>query len=155
MIFDIMIFESGNGGDFNIRNGDLDSVKGLTNQPYLAHFGGNKEASTTGEEIPGKERFDWWGNSFFQNEPGAQMNSELERGLRNQPLNSKGRVQLERFAKEDLEFLTEVAEVDSEVSIIGNDKIKISDKLKEPNAENQYSVLWEATKNEQIEQKII
>ena len=105
MAFDIMIFESGNGGDFNIRNGDLDSVEGLTNQPYLAHFGGNKEASTTGEEAAGVERFDWWGNSFLENEPGAQMNSELERALRDNSLSSKGRVQIERLAKQDMEFL--------------------------------------------------
>ncbi len=80
-MIDIMIFENGSGGDFSLKNGDLETIEGWTNQPYLALFGGDIEGNTTGEEIEGEERFDWWGNSYLLNEPEAQMNSDFERAL--------------------------------------------------------------------------
>jgi hypothetical protein len=41
MIADITIFESGDGGDLALINDDLATIEGLTNQVYLAWFGGN------------------------------------------------------------------------------------------------------------------
>jgi hypothetical protein len=38
---DILIFETGNGGDMMLRNNDIVTVEGYENQPYLAMFGGN------------------------------------------------------------------------------------------------------------------
>ncbi len=152
---DIMLYETGNGGEFSLENGDLVATEGLTNQPYLAHFGGNIESSTTGEETPGTERLDWYGNAFFLNDPEPQLNSELERALANTEVSSKGRIDLERAAAEDMEYLQEYAEVETEAAILSNDKVAISDKLTEPEGENKYLYIWEATKNELIEQKII
>lgn len=152
---DIMIFENGNGGEFSLENGDLVTTEGLTNQPYLAHFGGNIEASTTGEETEGVERLDWYGNAFFANDEAAQLNSELERALANTEVSSKGRIELERAAAEDLEYLNEYADVETAVAVISDNKITVSDKLTEPDNENKYTFIWEATKNELIEQKII
>ena len=152
---DLMIYETGNGGDLNLVNGDLSITEGITNQPYLAHFGGNIEASTTGEEKEGVERFDWFGNSFFPNEPDAQINSELERGLANNELSSKGRIELERLASLDLEYLSPIADIESEVSIESDDKVIISDKLIQPSDESENSFIWDATKNELIEEKNI
>ena len=151
---DLSIYETGNGGDLILKNGDLEITEGLTNQPYLAHFGGNKEASTTGEEIQGTERLDWWGNSFFINDEAGQMNSELERALDKNNLSSSGRIEIENQAKEDLKFLADVAEISTNVSILDDDKVQISDKLSQPDNE-KFLFIWDATKNELIEDKII
>lgn len=146
---DIVIFESGNGGDISIKDGDVVTTDGLFNQPYLAHFGGNVGNSTTGQEIEGEERFDWWGNTFLEEQ--NQMNSLLENTLNNVSLNSSGRLVLENDSKKDLEFLSEIANVTSDVLIIGVDKLQIHDKL----SQNKVDFFWNGTKNELIEERTI
>lgn len=143
---DIMIYESGNGGELSIKAGDIETTDSLFNMPYLAHFGGNTEASTTGEEIEGVERFDWWGNSFL--ETSTQMNSSIERTLTEVSLNSSGRVIIEREAKKDIEFMSELATIESTAELTGTDKLKISDKINQ----SKVDFYWEATKQELIEE---
>lgn len=146
---DILIYESGNGGELNIKNGDLESTESLFNMPYLAHFGGNTEASTTGNEVEGEEREDWWGNTFLDAD--SQMNSELERSLNNNALNSAGRINIERDAVKDLQALSDIADVSSQIIITGANKLTISDKIDK----NVINMIWDATKNEIIEEIII
>lgn len=147
---DLLIYESGNGGEIKLAGGDLATTDSLANQIYLAHFGGNVEASTTGDEIEGEERLDWWGNKFFEEETEAMMNSELERALNNNSLSSSGRAEIERRANEDVEYLSALSDVSSEVFLIGNDKIEIIDSIEE--IETVYKYLWDATKDELIEE---
>jgi hypothetical protein len=146
---DIMIYESGNGGEINIENGIIEETSAIFNQIYLAHFGGNLEASTTGEEQEGKERFDWWGNGFLDAE--NQMNSNLERSLNENTITSYGRNFIERAAKEDIEYLSNMAEIETTVSIVSFDKLKIFHKINQ----TQVNYIWDATKNEVIEEIII
>jgi hypothetical protein len=147
-LIDILLYESGNGGEISLKNGDIQMTDSISNQPYLAHFGGNVEASTTGEEITGEDRSDWWGNAFFENDQASQMNSELERALNNTALNSSGRLSIIQSAKTDLQFLKEIADIDCEASIIGIDKISISDKINQ----TQKTFTWDATNDELIEE---
>jgi hypothetical protein len=147
-LIDILLYESGNGGEISLKNGDIQMTDSISNQPYLAHFGGNVEASTTGEEIVGEDRSDWWGNTFFENDQASQMNSELERALNNTALNSAGRLSITQSAKTDLEFLKEIADIDCEASITGIDKISISDKINQ----TQKTFSWDATNDELIEE---
>jgi hypothetical protein len=148
-MIDVMIYESGNGGEISLKNGDIETTDGLFNQPYLAHFGGNVEALTTGNEIVGVERFDWFGNFFLPKE--AQMNSLLEKTLNEVALNSAGRLTVEKVAKIDLDFLTSLGDVTSSASITNTDKITISDKINK----TKVDYLWDATKAELIEERII
>ena len=143
---DIMIYESGNGGELSLKNGDIESTDAIFNQPYLSHFGGNIEALTTGNEIEGVERFDWFGNSFL--ESGAQVNSLLEKSLNENALNSSGRIVIESDANTDLEFLKDLGTIQSEVSITGVDKVRISDKINQ----SKVDFIWNATKDELIEE---
>lgn len=146
---DIMIYESGGGGEIFVKGSDIETTDGIFNQPYLSHFGGNVEASTTGDEKEGIERFDWWGNSFLEGK--NQMNSALEKALNDNALNSSGRVNIEKAANKDLDHLKDIAEVSSAVSIIGVDKVLISDKINK----TVINFIWDATKNELIEERII
>jgi hypothetical protein len=145
-MIDVLIYESGNGGELSLKNGDIETTDGLLNIPYLSHFGGNVEASTKGNELEGEERFDWWGNTFIPTE--SQMNSELERALNSNALNSSGRVNIESAAKKDLEVLKDVAELLTLVTITGNEKILITDKINK----SVVNMAWDATKNELIEE---
>lgn len=146
---DVLIYEGGNGGELSLKNGDIETTDSLANQAYLAHFGGNVEASTTGNEVEGEERSDWWGNSFI--ETGSQMNSEIERALNNNALTSAGRSNIEDAANKDLQYLSEISDTGSTVALIGNDKLRITDTIDK----TVKDLIWDATKSELIEQKII
>ncbi|MDD5013666.1 MAG: hypothetical protein PHW73_01010 [Atribacterota bacterium] len=143
---DISIYECGNGGELSLKNGDIETTDGLFNMPYLGHFGGNTEASTTGNEQEGEERYDWWGNQLLEEQ--HQMNSSLESSLNEITLNSAGRVKIEREAKKDIEFMAEFADVDCQVSIQGLNKIVVSDKINQA----KIDMIWNATKDEIIEE---
>ena len=62
---DLVIYETGDGGDVQLQGNDLATTSGITNQPYLGWFGGNTDASTTGNELEGEQKLDWWGNSVL------------------------------------------------------------------------------------------
>lgn len=143
---DVIIYENGNGGELSLKNGDIETTDSLCNQPYLAHFGGNVEANTTDNEIEGEERNDWWGNTFLDGE--AQMNSNLERSLNKNALNSSGRANIEAAAVKDLEYLSEIAKTESIVSLKGVNKLLITDKLNQ----SVVNLAWDATKNELIQE---
>jgi hypothetical protein len=143
---DILIYESGNGGELSLKNGDIETTDGLFNMPYLAHFGGNTEASTTGNEQEGKDRLDWWGNQFLEEQ--HQMNSALEKSLNEIALTSAGRVKVERDAKKDLEFMAEFADVECSIFIPNLNIIIVSDKINQ----SVVNMAWNATKNELIEE---
>jgi len=145
-MIDVLIYEGGNGGELSLKNGDIETTDGLFNIPYLAHFGGNIESSTKNNVEEGEERNDWFGNTFLPSE--AQMNSELERSLQNNALNSSGRANIEAAAKIDIQVLSEIADVSTSVSITGNDKIRISDNIDK----TVVNLIWDATKSELIEE---
>lgn len=146
---DLMIYESGNGGELSLKSGDIETTQAVFNQFYLSHFGGNTEASTTGNEIEGTERMDWWGNMFLNEK--SQMNSSLEKTLQGVALTSAGRVEVEREARKDIDYLSDLGELSTVVQIIGNDKIQISDKINQ----SKVDFIWDATKSEVIEEIVI
>ncbi len=77
---DISIYETGSGGDLELLGNDIASTSGLFNMVYMAWFGGNPEASTTGNELESELRDDWFGNALlFENEKEVQFNSILEK----------------------------------------------------------------------------
>lgn len=150
---DLILYETGNGGDLTLTKNDLGTTDSLFNQVYMALFGGNYGATTTGEEIPQEQRRDYWANeALFANEPSQQFNSETEQLLDNTVLNSPGCEAIENAAKRDLEYLQEIANLTVECSIIELDKVEILVIQEEPNnIENkQFRFIWDATKKEVI-----
>lgn len=150
---DLLIHETGSGGDLSLKGNDLAIAEGLFNMPYLGWFGGNPNGSTTGNELPNEQRFDWWGNSLlFPNDKEVQLNSLLENALNINALDSEGRNIIEESAKEDLKFLTNFADIEVDVFIATVDKIEIQLKVNEPsNLENkEYKYIWDATRKELI-----
>jgi hypothetical protein len=86
---DLLIYETGAGGDLKLRGNDFATVNGYENAPYMSMFGGNG----------------YWGNYMFPNNP---FNSQTEPVLQNTPLTSAGRVAIEQAMANDLKFLENI-----------------------------------------------
>jgi len=150
---DVVLCETGNGGDFIHENNDFKLTEGMTNFIYIGWFGGNYGGDERDkEDTPQSEqRDDWFGNTlFFDVDVDFRYNSELETTLGKSALNSSSRLLIERVAKGDLDFLGDFGEVEVEASIIDIDKIKITAKINQPdNEENKiFTYIWDSMKNE-------
>lgn len=153
-ITDIMIYESGSGGDLSIKNEDLQVIHGLTNQVYLALFGGNIEASTTEEQTMVAIREDYWGNNYLEEE--HQFNSELEKTLMSVVLNTNGLSIIKSSVEKDLEYLKKYCSFDVKVSLSNINIVKILVILHETDQrETKIKLVWDGTRNELIENMII
>lgn len=126
MNFDLAISEKdGNGGDLQQLGNDLAVVNGIENMPYLAMFGGNREASTG--TIPIADAQDYWGNNLFMaGDASIQFNSKTERILNSTELTSAGRVIIENAIKDDLQFLEPQAKITVVVTIEATDRLRVS-----------------------------
>jgi len=155
---DLALYETGDGGDAVLLSNDVELTSAIFNMVYLAFFGGNPGAPTTGNENEGELRADWWGNALlFNNDESIQFNSSLEHALDTTALTSAGRVAIEEAAKKDLEFISELANVEVSVVIDSDNKVSIFVTLIEPSnlEEKSYQIIWDATKKEVIEVKEI
>jgi len=153
---DLSIYETGSGGDLELRGNDIAGSSGLFSMVYMAFFGGNTEASTTGNEIDSELRNDWFGNSLlFDDQPEIQFNSHLERALNETALNSQGRITIERAAKMDLEFMKDLANISVDVSIISDHRVQIDVRIQEPEnlQQKDFQIIWDNLESEIIIQK--
>ena len=123
---DILLYETGSGGDFVIVNNDLLMGESLYQQIMLALFGGNIEASTKQFYLETEDRFDYWGNQLiWKDVKTKQFNSETERTIRTIALNSSGRLTLIQAIEQDLNYLKAVADISIEVEVLGTSKLRI------------------------------
>ena len=151
---DIGIYENGSGGDLNLKNDDIETISGLTNQVYLALFGGNIEENTSNDLVELEQRSDWWANSLLKAE--NQFNSNFERALRENPLNSGGLIALENAAKEDLKYLKEFGDIEINSEITGINKMVLFVNIIEPNNQStKLKFIWDGTKQEIITEIIL
>ena len=151
-IADLLIYESGDGGEFSLKNDDLETVSSITNQVYLAFFGGNLEQDTSDIIEDGEERSDWWGNELLD----IPFNSKLERTLNNVALNSSGLRQIENAAKEDLKYLTYFADIIITASIESVNKLNLLVQLIEPDNQSfKIKFVWDNLRTELIEERVI
>jgi len=155
---DILLYESGSGGEMSIASNDLVMGENLYQQVYLALFGGNVEANTKPDILLNEERFDWWGNTlFFKDKPTRQFNSNTERTLLQVVLNSYGRLQLIQAIINDLTYLSELLNSTVDVEFFNTNKIRIIVMFSpKTNQENKVlQLVYDNAKNELIIEKII
>ena len=105
---DILIYETGGGGDLFLRGNEIVTVNGFENVPYLSMFGGKS----------------WWGNFLIPDNPFTCVTEEL---LNTIVLNSASRLKIEAAVKTDLSFLDDIegTEYTINVSIAAPDKLSI------------------------------
>ena len=123
---DILLYETGSGGDFSIISKDLVLGDTMFQQFYLALFGGNLKASTKSSYLEGEERFDYWGNSLvWDKQPKRQFNSETELTLQDVVLNSSGRLRIIQAVNNDLAYLNDVINFTVEVGLLSLSRVSI------------------------------
>jgi len=155
---DILLYESGSGGEMSIASNDLVMGENLYQQVYLALFGGNVEANTKPDILFNEERFDWWGNAlFFKDKPTRQFNSNTERTLLDVVLNSSGRLRIIQAVNDDLAYLSELLNSTVDVEFFNENKIRIIVMFSpKTNQENKVlQLVYDNAKNELIIEKII
>jgi phage gp46-like protein len=155
---DILLYETGSGGDFAIVNNDLLMGESLYQQIILALFGGNIQASTKQVYLETEERFDYWGNSLaWKDTKTKQFNSETERTIQTVALNSSGRLTIIQAIEQDLNYLKTVADTNIEVEILGNSKIRITVTFSEKTNQQDklLQLVYDNAKGEVIIEKII
>ena len=150
---DLLIYETGDGGDLKVLNNDLALTTSLYNQVYLCLFGGNVESSTKGNELENENRFDWWGNSLLE----LNFNSETERTINNVTLNASGRLKILQAVKNDLKPINLVANYNVNVYLASSYRFKIVINLikKLNKQEKIIQILWDISKDEVILEEII
>lgn len=155
---DLLLYESGSGGQIAILNNDLVLNEVLYNQFYLALFGGNYEASTTGNEINAQGRKDYWANSLlFADNPIKQFNSKTERLLDEIALTSSGRLEIENAVNEDLAYLKGLMDFTVNVSFHSVNKVLIYVKFSEKSSQEvkELQLVFDSAKKELIIERII
>lgn len=138
-VADLTIYENFDGGDLFLQNDDLQIIDGLTNQVYLALFGGNVQQSESNELDEIEQRFDFWGGDF---------NSEFERKLKEVALNSAGIIEIENAAKLDLQYLQEFANIEVSADLTGVNTVELNVLVQEPDSQStKLTFIWDGTKN--------
>jgi phage gp46-like protein len=155
---DLTLYETGSGGDLLMKSKDLALSESLFQSIYVALFGGNIEAETTGDEKVGEERFDFWANSLlFSERTSKQFNSKTEKTLREVVINSSGRAIIARAVNSDLIFLKNISNFEVNVVILSIHKVSIEINMQSlTNQQNQsFQFIWDNAKGEVIENRII
>lgn len=142
---DLKINETGNGGDLVFDNNDISLTSEVFNQPYLAHFGGNKEALTL-DYVQGEERQDYWANALLLPDK-ERFDSEFEKMLDNTEVSSSGRLKLEQSASNDLGYLEGFSDKSSNVSITGADRIQLTETITK-GSNDSFTYIWGEAKDE-------
>lgn len=155
---DILLYETGSGGDFAVLSNDLVLGDVLYQQFYLAMFGGNLKASTKKDYLENEERFDYWGNNLiWPTNKSRQFNSETERILDDVVLNSSGRLRVIQAVNTDLSYLQSVVNFDVEVNLFSQNRLTITitftGKTNQQDKSLQFVV--DNSKNEVIIQEVI
>lgn len=135
---DLLIEESGNGGDLVLLNDDLVLTSDFSNQIYLALFGGNIRSDN------GEQQNEWWGNEGLQEE--EKSKSQFEKTLSEVVLNSSGLQKLESAANSDLQFLKKYVNYTLELQILNKDSLSLYIQINAPsNVDEKVRIIWNNT----------
>jgi len=138
---DIQLYESGDGGELYIANGDVTLIETLYQNIYIALFGGMADGS------------DYWANELlFATKSNKKYVSETEKLLNEVTINSAGRLKIQKAVENDLTYLKNIAVSEVNVLILSTDRIKIQISL---TSGDSVQFVWDNAKNEIIIEKTI
>lgn len=120
---DVRLYQTVDGGEIDISNGQLALSDGLETAVYLSLFGGNEDDSG-GDDT---ERKQWWGN-FEELDEDEKYRSETQYLLNGLPASSANLLRIEDAIARDLAWLSNglASSVDVAVSIPALNRIAIS-----------------------------
>ena len=148
---DLKLVNISEGFDLQGSKSGLITVDSFQSMIPIALFGGNREGSTKQIVSENEEQKDWWGNKLLlPQQPQQQFNSETERTLNNVALNSQGRSKIQAAVENDLSFMSDFANIEVTVSLVGADRIKIDIQVVRPDNLNefQFVYVWDSIKRE-------
>lgn len=132
---DILIQETGSGGDLLLIDDDLAVTNSFKNQIYLALFGGNIQSDK------GEQNNDYWANEYLPAE--QNFHSTVESLLSKIVINSNGISVLKSAIEKDLEFLKPYANIIVNVSILTKDSLTLHiDVIAPNNVSEKIRILW-------------
>lgn len=99
---DVRFFQTNDGGEIELQNGQLVMSDGLAEAAYLSLWGGNEGDSG----LQADDRRQFWGN-FGEVDPKRKYRSETQSLLLSLPATSSNLRRLEDAAKRDLAWFTE------------------------------------------------
>ena len=138
---DIKIREAGSGGDFSLLNSDLELTNTLTNQVYLALFGGNIR------DDKGEQNFDYWANTILEDE--QKYISTFEKTILQVSLNSSGLQKLKKAVETDLQYLKKYADISISLTIESKELLYLYIEIKAPNnVSEKIRLIWNNTTKE-------
>lgn len=120
---DVLLYQTVDDGDINIRDGLIEMSGGLQTATYLSIFGGNQE-----DDGIGGNPLSWWGN-LVESDPAKRYTSETQYLLAALPITSGNLLRIEDAVKRDLAWVidTNVAtSVNVSASILGLNTIKLN-----------------------------
>jgi len=150
---DLALYETGNGGDIQLKGRDMAIYYGWENMVYLALFGGNPGFPSNGPKLQNEQAFDYWANElFWPNDESRQFNSLTEKRLQEVSLTSAGRILIEQDIISDLKFMASFAEVSVSVEIISDTRIRMNILVKQPDnlQDKAFVFIWDSTKMELV-----
>ncbi len=148
------IYQSGQGGKLYVKSNDIQLTSSLSQEIFIAMFGGNREQSTTFQDTSDQLNDSWWGNTR-QGDPEDLVNSETERVLMGSDLSFQSLARIEAAVKADTDKFKKYGTVEVQVNVPDVNRIEILVKVIEPEKENKFSLIWDSTRNEVIEQLTI
>ena len=144
---DLLLFQTNDGGEINIKGGLVQMTGGFESAFYLAMFGGNQEDDGTENA-----KFNWWGN-LVEEDPDLHYRSATQHALRNLRPISGNLILLEAAVKKDLDVFIRIGSVDTvEVLASFTDvrkvEIKINAVADGNNIEIKFLENWKAMERE-------
>lgn len=147
----IALRETKSGGDYNFLDDGIELDNSFETTGYIGLFGGNLKASTVTERKPlGAVYNDFWGNAGVINEPESLFNSEFERSLTENSINSGSIPVYEAAAETDLQFLVDknyASGIEADVSIVSENSIVVGIDILQPSQSEAetLSFIWSET----------
>lgn len=143
---DVLLFNTVDGGEINMVDGQPEMTGGLETAVYLSLFGGNEED----DGRPGNSKT-WHGN-VEEEDPSKRYVSETQNLLLGLPATSGNLLKVEDAAKRDLVWLLNekiASNVSVFASIPGVDKINISVTITAEGKESSFNFTqnWQAMRN--------
>ena len=147
---DLFLFQTNDGGEISVKNGEPVMDGGLQTAMYLSLFGDFIDEKIKSKlEIAKKE---WWGNEYLDEV--EQLKSEFYSFIKGKPKSVQNILKAEELAKKDLQWFidTDIAD-EIVVDITSNDIQKIIMDVKiladgETIEENEFEINWGFEKND-------
>jgi len=143
---DVLLFNTVDGGEINVVDGQPEMTGGFETAVYLSLFGGNEDD----DGRPNNPKT-WWPN-VEEEDPSKRYVSETQNLLLGLPLTSGNLLKVEEAVKRDLQWMKNeniISKLEVFASIPDVDKINISITIEAEGKEENFNftINWKAMKN--------